>query len=228
MADKVINLNLRLPPQLHARLVEQARTGKRSLNGTILALLAGKDLPAAEGAGLTQDRPELRAILEVLAAVMDVAGRSRFGFDALYAPDSTPDWLEDPDGYAVAVAAAARALDALRPPPDAAAGDAEYAAKLAETNKSYGEAVAEHILSRVASDEPSDKRTAALREALGPLVGRIASPMVDPRISDFEPVWIRPMTAEQRARLEAQHAKARECEREEPKWPDEGDDEAPK
>jgi hypothetical protein len=226
MADKVVNLNLRLPPQLHARLVEQARTGKRSLNGTILALLAGQDLPAAEGAGLTQVRPELRAILKVLAAVMDVAGHLRFGVDALYAPDSN-DWLEDPDGYALAIAAAARALDALRPPPNAtAAGDAEYAAKLAEMNKWYGEAVAEHILSRIASDEPSDQRTAALRKALGPLVGRIVSPMVDR--GDFKPVWHRPMTTEQRVRWEAQRAKARESEGEEPKWPDEGDDEAPK
>jgi hypothetical protein len=226
MKDKVINLNLRLPPHLHAKLVEQARNSNRSLNGEIIERLAGRpaDLPAELPWG--EIRPELRGLVQLVATVMDVAGRSRFGVDALYAPDTVPDWIDEPSGYAVAAAAATRALDALRPPQDAtAAADAEYAAALAETNRGYGKAVANEILDKVATGAPSDLRSAALRKALGSLVERIALPVVAPGARDFEPIWIAPMTAEQRRRLEAQHAKVRESQREEPKWPDEGDDE---
>jgi hypothetical protein len=211
---------------LHAKLVEQARNSKRSLNSEIIGRLSGRladssaELPSAE------IRPELRGLVKLVATVMDVAGCSRFGVDALYAPDSVPNWVDDPSGYAVAAAAAARTLAALRPQQDAAA-DPEYAAALAETNRGHGEAVAATILNKIATAAPSDRRTAALRKALGSLVERVPSPMLSPAAREFDPVWIAPMTAEQRARLEAQHAKAQEWrEREEPKWPDEGDDEA--
>jgi Arc-like DNA binding domain len=221
MAEKVINLNLRLPPQLHAELVEQARNSNRSLNSEIIERLAGR--PADAQLPWREIRPELRGLVQLVATVMDVAGYSRFGFDALYAPDSVPDWIDDPSGYACAAAAAAEALAALRPQQDAAA-DAEYAAALAETNRRYGEGVAAMILDKVAIGATSDRRTAALRKALGSLVERIPSDLVTPAGRDFGPVWVAPMTAEQRARLEAQHAKARELgEPEEPKWPDEGD-----
>jgi HicB family len=222
MADKVVNLNLRLPPQLHANLVEQARNSNRSLNGEIIERLSG---PADLSAELTwgEIRPELRGLVQLVATVMDVAGCSRFGVDALYAPDSVPDWIDEPSGYAVAVAAADRALAALCPPQDAA--DAEYAAELAETSREHGKAVADMILDKVATGGPSDRRTAALRKALGSLVERVPSSLVHPAARDFDPVWIAPMTAEQRARHEAQRAKAREGE--EPKWPDEGGDVPP-
>jgi hypothetical protein len=223
MADKVVNLNLRLPPQLHANLVKQARRSNRSLNSEIIERLSGRPADLSAELPWGDIRPELRALVQLVATIMDVAGHSRFGVDALYAPDSVPDWIDDPSGYAVAAAAAARALAALSPQQDAAA-DAEYAAALGETNRGHGEAVAAMILDKVATGAPSDRRTAALRKALGSLVERVPSPMVDPAARHFGPVWIEPMTAEQRARLEAQHAKAREYEWEEPKWPDEGDD----
>jgi hypothetical protein len=156
---------------------------------------------------------------------MDVAGHSRFGVDALYAPESVPAWIDEPSGYAVAAAAAARVLDALHPPQDATAPDPGYAAALAENNRGHGKAVANSILEKIASGAPSDRRTASLREALGPLVERIALPQMHPAVRDFDPVWIQPMTTEQRARHEAQHARARGWKQEEePKWPDEGDD----
>jgi Arc-like DNA binding domain len=228
MKNKVINLNLRLPAQLHATLVKQARASNRSLNGEIIERLAGRAADSPRDIPWGEIRPELRGLVELVATVMDVAGHSRFGIDALYAPDTVPAWIDDPSGYAVAVAAAARALDALRPPRDAtAADDPGYAAALAENNRGHGKAVAESILEKVATGAPSDRRTAALREALGVLVERIVLPKVSPAARDFEPVWIAPMTSEQRARLEAQHAKAREWKWEEPKWPDEGDDDDP-
>jgi hypothetical protein len=223
MADKVVNLNLRLPPQLHAKLVEQARNSNRSLNSEIIERLSGRPADSSAELPWGEIRPELRGLVQLVATVMDVAGCSRFGVDALYAPDSVPNWIDDPWGYACAAAAAARALAALRPQQDAAA-DAEYAAALAKTNRGHGEAVAAMILDKVATGAPSDRRTAALRKALGSLVERIPSPMVNPAARDFDPVWIAPMTAEQRVRHEAQRAKAREWE--EPKWPDEGDDDA--
>jgi hypothetical protein len=228
MKNKVVNLNLRLPAQVHATLVEQARASNRSLNGEIIERLAGGPADSSRDMPWAEIRPEVRGLVELVAAVMDVAGHSRFGVDALYAPETVPSWIDDPSGYAVAVAAAARAFDALRPPQDAtAAADPEYAAALAENNRGHGKAVAERILEKVATGAPSDQRTAALREALGSLVERIVLPMVDPAVRDlFEPVWIAPMTAEQRARHEAQLAKAREWKMEEPKWPDEDDDEA--
>src|SRR5262245_25078584 len=220
MADKVVNLNLRLPPQLHANLVKEARNSNRSLNSEIIERLSGRPVDSSAELPWEDIRPELRGLVQLVATIMDVAGDGRFGVDVLYAPDSVPDWIDDPSGYAVAVAAAARALAALSPQQDAAV-DAEYAAALAETNRSYGEAVADTILDKVATEAPSDRRTAALRKALGPLVERL--PPGHPAAHPFGPVWIEPMTAEQRARLKAQHAEAREWEREEPKWPDEGD-----
>jgi Arc-like DNA binding domain len=209
MKDKVVNLNLRLPPDLHAKLAEQARTSNRSLNGEIIERLAGRpaDLPAELRWG--EIRPELRGLVQLLATVMDVAGRSRFGIGTLYSPENVPDWIADPDGYAVAAAAAARALEALHPPQTAAAStNAEDAAALAETNRAHGEAVAQMILNRISRDEPSDRRTEALRRELGALAERIEPTEERPGAADFEPVWIRPMTAEQRVRWEAQRASA--------------------
>jgi hypothetical protein len=224
MKDKVIHLNLRIPAQLHAKVVEQARASNRSLNGEIIERLAGVPADSPRDMPWAEIRPQLRGLVELLAAVMDVAGHSRFGIDALYAPDTVPAWIDDPSGYAVATAAATRVLDALHPPQDAtAAADPGYATALAENNRGHGKAVAERILEKVATAAPSDQRTAALRDALGSLVERIALPEVHPAARDFEPVWIAPMTTEQRARLEAQHANARESE--EPKWPDEDDEE---
>jgi Arc-like DNA binding domain len=221
MADKVVNLNLRLPPQLHAKLVEQARNSNRSLNSEIIERLSGRPADSSAELPWGEIRPELRGLVQLVATVMDVAGCGRFGVDALYAPDSVPDWIDDPSGYACASAAAARALAALRPQQDAAA-DAEYAAALAETNRGYGETVADTILDKVATGAPSDRRTAALRKAVGSLVERVPSDLVPPAFRDFGPVWIAPMTAEQRARLEAQHVEGRK-QGEEPKWPDEWD-----
>ena len=228
MKDKIINLNLRLPAQLHAMLVKEARASNRSLNGEIIERLAGRAAESRRDKVWEQIRPQFRGLVQLVATVMDVAGHSRFGVDALYAPESVPAWIDEPSGYAVAAAAATRVLDALHPPQDAtAAADPGYAAALAENNRGHGEAVANSILEKIASGAPSDRRTATLREALGSLVERIALPEVHPAARDFEPVWIAPMTTEQRVRHEAQLAKARELwKQEEPKWPDEDDDEA--
>jgi hypothetical protein len=226
MKDKVISLNLRLPAQLHAKLVEQARASNRSLNGEIIERLAGGPADLPPDTPWAEIRPELRGLVELLAAVMDVAGHSRFGVDALYARDTVPAWINDPSGYAVAAAAATRVLDALHPPQDAtAAADSRYAADLAKNNLGHGEAVANAILEKIASGAPSDRRTAMLREGLGSLVERIALPEVHPAARDFGPVWTAPMTTEQRVRHEAQLAKARESKGGEPKWSDEDDEE---
>jgi hypothetical protein len=209
--------------------VEQARNGNRSLNSEIIERLSGRPADLSAELPWGDRRPELRGLVQLVATVMDVAGCGRFGVDALYAPDSVPDWIDDPSGYAVAAAAAARVLAVLRPQQHAAANaeyaaaaaDAEYAAALAEANRGYGEAVANTILDKVATGAPSDRRTAALRKALGSLVKRVPSSLVHPAARHFDVHWIAPMMAEQRARLEAQHAKAGE-QGEEPKWPDEG------
>jgi hypothetical protein len=200
---KVVNLNVRIPPRLHAQLVKQARANNRSLNGEIIEQLEKRSgLPAESAARAAESeiRPELRGIMEVLAAVADVAGRSRFGFDTLYSPDTVPDWLDDADGYAVAAAAAARVLDALRPGRPADSGDADSLAEQAEINAGHGHSVAQMILNRIARAEPSDPRTDQLRHALGPLAERIEP---DTGASGFETHWIRARTAEQKARIEA-------------------------
>jgi hypothetical protein len=230
MKNKVINFNLRLPAQLHGTLVKQARANNRSLNGEIIDRLAGRPADYSQERSWQEISPDVHGFLMLIATVMDVAGHSRFGVDSLYAPDTVPPWIDDPSGYAVAAAAATYVLEALRPPHEATAADSGYAAALAETNRGHGEAVAKMILDKVATEAPLDRRTAALREALGSLVERIAFPLVDPRVSkDFEPVWIAPMTSEQRARLEAQHAWAKaQPPQEEPTWPDDGDDDTQK
>jgi Arc-like DNA binding domain len=224
MKNKVINLNLRLPAQLHGTLVKQARASNRSLNGEIIERLAGSPADSSQEMPWREIPPEVQGFLTLIATVMDVAGHSRFGVDALYAPDTVPAWIDDPSGYAVAAAAATCVLEALHPPQEATA-DLEYSAALAETNRGHGEAVAKTILDKVAVKASSDRRTASLREALGSLVDRIALPQLVPAARDFEPVWIAPMTSEQRERLEAQHARAKaQPPQKEPKWPHEGDD----
>jgi hypothetical protein len=226
MKNKVVSLNLRLPAQLHASLVREARASNRSLNGEILERLAVRAAESPRNKLREEIRPELHGLVQLVATVMDVAGHSRFGVDALYAPDDVPAWIDDPSGYAVAAAAGTRVLDALHPPQDpTAAADPGYAEALAKENQTHGQAVALQILDKLASGASSNRRTASLREALGPLVERIALPQMHPVARDFGPVWIQPMTTEQRARHEAQHARAREWKQEEePKWPDEGDD----
>jgi hypothetical protein len=223
MKNKVINLNLRIPAQLHGTLVKQARASNRSLNGEIIERLAGHAQSSQE-MPWREISPEVQGFVTLIATVMDVAGHSRFGVDALYAPDTVPPWINDPSGYAVAAAAATRVLEALHPPHEATT-DPEYSAALAKNNRGHGEAVAKSILDKIADKTSSDRRTSSLREALGPLVDRIALPQADPAASFFEPVWIAPMTSEQRARIEAQHAKAKaRPPQEEPNWPYEGDD----
>ena len=90
MKDKVINLNLRLPAQLHAMLVKQARASNRSLNGEIIERLQGRAAETPRDKAWEQIRPEFRGLVQLVATVMDVAGHSRFGVDALYAPESVP------------------------------------------------------------------------------------------------------------------------------------------
>jgi hypothetical protein len=138
---------------------------------------------------------------------MDVAGHSRFGFELFYSPQSVPDWIADRSGFAVAAAAAAHVLDALRPKRDAtSSADPEFLAEQAEIDKGYGQAVAQELLNRIARGEP-DGRTEHLRRDLGPLAERI-EPTNKSRSSGFEPVWIRAMSPE----LKAQHAEARRRE----------------
>src|SRR4051794_17503779 len=208
MKNKVINLNLRIPAQLHGTLVKQARASNRSLNGEIIERLAGRPADTPQEMPWREIPMEVQGLVTLIATVMDVAGHSRFGVDALYAPDAVPAWIDDPSGYAVAAAAATRVLEALHPPREATT-DSEYSAALAANDRQHGEAVAKSILDKVADKACSDPRTASLREGLGSLVDRIALPQIDPASRIFEPVWIAPLTSEQRARLDAQHAWAK-------------------
>jgi hypothetical protein len=228
MADDVVKLNLRLPKNLHRQLVQRAKRNKSSLNSEIINEIEGHAALRAENARLmesvpredepTNIRPRLRGLIDVLATVMDVAGRSRFGLDTLYSPGTVPDWLNDRSGFAVAAAAAAHVLDELHPKRAATfSDDPESLAEQAEIDKGYGQAVAQELLERIAFGDP-DGRTEHLRRELGPLVERIER-KIDPMASGFEPVWIRAKTPE----LRAQHAEARR--REEANWPD--DDESP-
>jgi hypothetical protein len=164
--EKTVNLNLRLPPTLHAELVAQAKTRRRSLNSEIVERLAGRPMDV----GPLDVSPDLRGLLEVLGVIMDTAAKVRFGADAIYAPETLPNWLDDSNGYAAGAYAALRVLEEFQPPgvefdPEHAAAD--------DDNKTTGEGVAKSILRRIASDEPLPLRTAALRAALGPRVERI-------------------------------------------------------
>jgi len=176
-ATKNINLNVRMPPRLHAHLVKQARQNNRSLNGEIVDQLERRSGLPAEGAERAQSefRPRLRGLLEVLAAVMEVAGGSRLQFESLYAGDGGPDWLDDRNAFETAAAAANHALSALRPEwPNTFSGNAET---LAASNRREGQRAAQAILNRIAIGEPasssSARRTELLRKRLGPLVERI-------------------------------------------------------
>src|SRR5262245_18901738 len=177
--EKTVNLNLRLPPDLHAELVARAKTGRQSLNSEIVERLAGRPVDASP-LGVS---PDLRGLLEILGAIMDTAAKVRFGSDAIYAPETLPNWLDDPNGYAAAAYAALRVLQELQPPE--ADFDPENAAA-GDDNKMTGEGIAENILRHIASDEPLSPRTAALRAALGPRVERIDIAEVEAKAREIE------------------------------------------
>jgi hypothetical protein len=175
--DKTVNLNLRLPPALHAVLVAQAKAGKRSLNSQIVERLAGRPADVIP----LRATPELRGLLEALGAVMDTAAKFRFGAGAIYAPETLPNWLDDADAYAAAAHAATRVLQELQPP----GGDLDLEHAAEDDNKMTGEVVAESILRRLATNEPSP-RTGALRSALGSLVERIRIAEVEAEAREIE------------------------------------------
>jgi hypothetical protein len=206
MKEETIKLNLRLPRSVHEDLVRQAKDNRTSLNTHILNQIVEN---AALRAELREKIPQrLRGVIRLLLTAMDVAAGSRMFFDRLYAEDRGPDWLDVPDGYEAAAGAAGRVLDALKPKrPDTSAGDA---AALARANRSHGQAVAQRILNRVATGEPSTSpsawRTEFLREHLGRLVERIEP---TDEASGFEPVEVAPMTAERKTRV--QEARSQEA-----------------
>jgi hypothetical protein len=155
-----------LPPSLHAKLVAQAKTAGRSLNSQIVERLSGRPVDAS----WLDVSPDLGGFLEVLGAIMDIAAKVRFGADAIYAPETLPNWLDDPSGYAAAAYAALLVLQEFQPPE--ADFDPENVAE-DDVNKMTGESAAKSILRRIAGDEPLPRRTAALRAALGARLERI-------------------------------------------------------
>lgn len=186
----MVHLRIRVDEELHRQIEEAAHAHGVSTTKEVVTRLTAsfagdalERLPDQFG-GQRQARPELSGVLEVLSAVMDVAGKYRFGADAIYAPESLPNWLDDPSGYAAASYAAVRVLEELQPP--TADFPLELDAGLDDTNKMVGESIADRILRRIASDEPRPPRTEALRAALGRLVERIHVAATEAQARDLQ------------------------------------------
>jgi hypothetical protein len=185
----MVHLRIRVDEELRRQIEEAAQAHGVSTTKEVVTRLTASfagDALARSGdqfGGQREGRPELSGLLEVLGTVMDVAGKYRFGADAIYAPESLPNWLDDPSGYAAASYAAVRVLEELQPPTADLPLDLELDAGLDDTNKITGESIANSILRQIASDEPRTPRTEALRAGLGSLVERID-------VAAFE-AWVR-------------------------------------
>jgi hypothetical protein len=178
MARDTVILNLRIPKELHAAIVQKAKDRGVSLNTAILDAIA-KSLEE-------QIIPEqLQGLTWLLMLAMDIAGRSRLSFDQLLEADQGPRWLDDPDGFEAAAAAAATALEAVKP---RRAGDfAGDAADVARRNRADGRRVAEQLLDRVMRGKGASRsRAAFLRQHLGHLVDRIQIRPLKERWPGFE------------------------------------------
>jgi hypothetical protein len=186
----MVHLRIRVDEELHRQIEEAAQAHGVSTTKEVVTRLtasfAGDALERSpdQFGGQSEARPELSGLLAVLGTVMDVAGKYRFGADAIYAPESLPNWLDDPSGYAAASYAAFRVLEELQPPTaDLPLGLDDG---LDDTNKMTGEIIAERILRRIASDEPGPPRTEALRVALGRLVDRIHVAAFEGKVRDLQ------------------------------------------
>jgi hypothetical protein len=175
--DKIV-LNLRIPKDVHEAAVQAAKARGVSLNTAILDAIA-KSLEE-------QIIPEqLQGLTWLLMLAMDIAGRSRLSFDQLLEADQGPRWLDDPDGFEAAAAAATTALEAVKP--RRAADFAGDAAGLAKHNRADGRRVAEQLLDRVMRGEGASRsRAAFLRQHLGHLVDRIQIRPLKERWPGFE------------------------------------------
>jgi hypothetical protein len=173
--SETVKLNLRLPKELHEKLVDRARENNTSLNSEILSYIEEKTV--FDVAFVDPIPEQIQGLVQLLVVAMDVAGSSRMHFDQLYAADRGPHWVDLPDAYEAAVGAATRVLEALKPP-------AADGARALAGARVHGQDVAQRILDRVAVGEPESSpsawRTDYLREKLGPLVKRI-KPREDPK-----------------------------------------------
>jgi hypothetical protein len=142
---------------------------------------------------LEPPRGPVGGFLSLVGAVMQEAGSAATFYSTLMTGETSP-WTDDAYAYDQAVRAASRVLAAFRPPVEATAAGPE----------DFGVWVADRIMNEVGTGEPvspkSAQRTEVLRRGLGELVDR--APRVD-LASGFQAVEIAPMTAEQKARVEA-------------------------
>jgi hypothetical protein len=186
----MVHLRVRVDEELYRQIEEAAQAHGVSATKEVVSRLnasfAGDAIarPRDQFGGQSEAVPELSGLLKVLGTVMDVAGKWSFGADAIYAPESLPNWLDDPSGYAAAFYAAVRVLEELQPP--TADLPLELDGGLDDTNKMTGEDIAKSILRRIASDESRPPRTEALRTALGPLVGRIHVSAIEAQVRDLQ------------------------------------------
>jgi hypothetical protein len=184
----MVHLRIRVDDELHRQIEEAAQAHGVSTTKEVVTRLTASfadalERPRDQFDGQREARPQLSGLLEVLGTVMDVAGKYRFGADAIYAPESLPNWLDDPSGYAAASYAAIRVLEELQP---SNADLPELDAGPDDTNRMTGESIADRILRRIASDEPRPPRTDALRAALGPLVERIQVAAFEANVRDLQ------------------------------------------
>ncbi|WP_068021037.1 TraY domain-containing protein [Rhodoplanes sp. Z2-YC6860] len=168
-------INLRVAPELRARLDAARAASGRTLTAEIIARLENS-LTSPDDT----DQTFVPGLLAV-AAAMNAAGYSA-GFASTFDAGRAAKWWDEPFAFSQAVAAAQHIFEALRPP-----GAVELPAAFKGTAKgidvqaligAMGTGIANGILAEIASDEPTSAtaiaRAPKLRRDLGSdLVARI-------------------------------------------------------
>ena len=173
-AGERATLSLRVTAELFAKLDAEAKGKGRALSNEAEIRLerSFENERVAEYFSEAYFGRELSALLEVIGRAMRDAGTHAASWSAR-ANLGSPNWLENPFGFAIAVEAATRVLDAIRPPAKIEAPPTETPAEAR-----LAEGIANGLLyaiGRGAAWDVLEPWAAGIRARLGPLRARLNS-----------------------------------------------------
>jgi hypothetical protein len=175
--QKPIQTNFRTSPQVRDRLQKFANARGVSINREINDRLERSFIGDALQLGLSEASPELFAVLNMVAAAMNAAGRVA-SFGSTFDEEKALAWHTDPFAFAQAVKAAQTIFEACRPP--GAAGIAQHNAL-----DHLGDGFANAILEEAATGKARTAATAARAKILRELIGDDLAALIAAKPRDF-------------------------------------------
>jgi len=161
--QKPIQTNFRTNTQTRDRLQALADARGVSINREINDRLERSFIGDALQLGHSEASPQLFAVLNMVAAAMNAAGRAA-AFSTMFDEKKAMSWHTDPFAFEQAVKAAQRIFDHCRPP-------GEVPAAQHEALNHFGDAFANAILEEAATGNARTGATAARAKILRELIG---------------------------------------------------------